>query len=149
MEEKILTNECKETEKNEEKFKNSQSFSFAPSIVSENFQIENIEMEGHTSLNTPSRCSYIMEESFMEFQEIGTSANDPYSEWYDDFEFDQSKLQTNYVDPNSVNTELKQKTTDEILFEETIPGSNMEPTSDLNLGTVSRSIDYNSENSSG
>ncbi|GFR19268.1 hypothetical protein TNCT_245331 [Trichonephila clavata] len=132
----------------EEKFKNSQTFSFAHPIASENFQFENTEMEEYTSLNIPSRCSNTIEESFLEFQEIGTSAIDPSSARQFDFDFEQSKLQINYVHSNSVTTELKQNTTNEILVGESVPGLIMEPTSDLNLGTVSWNIDYNLENSS-
>ncbi|GFQ87703.1 hypothetical protein TNCT_623981 [Trichonephila clavata] len=105
-------------------------------------------MEEYTSLNIPSRCSNTIEKSFMEFQEIGMSAIDPSSAWQFDFDFEQSKLQINYVHPKNVSTEFQQNTTDEILVGESLPGSIMEPTSDLHLGTVSWNIDYNSENSS-
>ncbi|GFU78086.1 zinc finger protein 84 [Trichonephila clavipes] len=85
----------------------------------------------------------------MEHQTIDASALDPYSPWQDDFDFEQSNLQSNAVDPKNISTELKQQTTDEILVRESAPVSIIETTSYLNLGTVPWNRNYNLENSDG
>ncbi|GFW50355.1 hypothetical protein TNCV_2886611 [Trichonephila clavipes] len=83
----------------------------------------------------------------MEHQTIDASALDPYSPWQDDFDFEQSNLQSNAVDPKHISTELKQQTTDEILVGESAPVSIIETASYLTLGTVPWNRNYNLENS--
>ncbi|GFY53093.1 hypothetical protein TNIN_62591 [Trichonephila inaurata madagascariensis] len=133
----------------EEKCKDLQSFLIAQTNAHGKFQIEdqsteNVEIGGYASLNTP-HCSYTIDDIFMENEAIDTSALDPYSAWHDDFDFDQSNLQFNYIHPNSTSTELKQNTTDEIIFSKSAPGRIIETTSDINFGLDSRISNYSSE----
>ncbi|GFY67218.1 hypothetical protein TNIN_174681 [Trichonephila inaurata madagascariensis] len=147
MEDKKLSNQGKKSEKNEEeeKCKDLQSFLIAQTNAHGKFQIEdqsteNVEIGGYASLNTPPSCSYTIDDIFMENEAI-----DPYSPWQDDFDFDQSNLQFNYIHPNSNSTELKQNTTDEIIFSKSAPGWIIETTSDINFGLDSRISNYSSE----
>ncbi|GFT90843.1 hypothetical protein TNCV_336111 [Trichonephila clavipes] len=156
MEHKNLYNDCQKTKEIEEedKFKDLQSFSLAHRNQPENFQsedhpTENVEIRGYTSLNTPPRCCYNIDDNFMEHQAIDTRAFDHYSRWPADFHFDQFNLPFNAVDPNFISTELKQQTTDELLFGDSAPESIIETTSDLNIGTVPWNINCTSEISDG
>ncbi|GFU96781.1 hypothetical protein TNCV_1303111 [Trichonephila clavipes] len=156
MEHKNLYNDCQKTKEIEEedKFKDLQSFSLAHRNQPENFQsedhpTENVEIGGYTSLNTPPRCCYNIDDNFMEHQAIDTRAFDHYSRWPADFHFDQFNLPFNAVDPNFISTELKQRTTDELLIGDSAPESIIETTSDLNIGTVPWNINCTSEISDG